>query len=99
MFAFHHPKIRRKERKGLEHLIIANMLTVVAWSLYLLAISLGSVTLIKALTRINILFVFLIATGFTVFYPKILKEKISKKIIVHKLIGIAIIISGAVMII
>jgi len=99
LFAFHHPKIRSRERKGLEHLIIANILTVVAWSLYLVAISLGSVTLIRALTRISILFVFLMATGLTVFYPKVLKEKISKKIVIQKFIGIAIIISGAVMVI
>jgi len=99
LIIFHHPHLRKKGRKGVKHLAVSNILTVVGDLFALFAISLGSVSLVSALGRVKLLFVFFEASFLSVFYPKMLKEKITKSIFAKKLFAIIIIIVGAALVI
>jgi len=97
LLAIHHPHIKGKAKKGAEHLIISNILSLVAAFLLILAISLGPVSVVSALRKAQPLFVFLGATFLSITHPKILKERISKKLLEKKTLGIFIIIVGAIL--
>lgn len=58
------------------------------------AIFLGSVTLVQAMQGVQYVFVFIFAMLLTMFLPKILKEELTKEILIQKIIGILIIILG-----
>ncbi len=58
------------------------------------AIFLSSVTLVQALQGTQYVFVFLLVLILTVFYPKLLKEKITKEIFIQKTVAILIIFIG-----
>jgi transporter family protein len=99
-FFLHHPHVRGKAKeKGVRHLILANVLTMVGTMFSFFAISLGPVTLVKSLAEIQILFVFFWASMLSKFYPKALKEKINGRIVLQKVIAIVLIIAGAVLVI
>jgi uncharacterized membrane protein len=99
-FILHKAHIKGKVRKkGVEHLIIANVLTILGAALAFIAISLGPVSLVSAISKVQMLFIFLGTTMLTKFYPRILKEKFTKKIIIQKIIAIALIIAGAILVI
>lgn len=74
-------------------------LTEVGGLLCTIAIAIGYVTLVKALSSIQSLFVFLFTIILTIFYPKILKEEIKKSIIFVKLAAIIIMFIGVILII
>jgi len=99
-FILHKAHIKGKLRKkGVEHLIIANVLTIFGAALAFIAISLGPVSLVSAMSKVQMLFIFLGTSMLTKFYPKILKEKLTKKIIIQKIIAITLIIAGAILVI
>jgi len=99
-FIFHHPHIRGRIREnGVRHLVLANVLTVVGAVFSFLAISLGPVTLVRALAETQILFVFFGALALGKFYPEILKEKINGRIVLQKIVAILLIIAGTVLVI
>lgn len=99
-FMIHHPHIRGKvKEKGVNHLILANVLTVVGAVFGFLAISLGPVTLVRALGEVYLLFVFFGALLMGKFYPKILKEKSNGRIVLQKIVAIVLILAGSVLII
>lgn len=58
------------------------------------AIFLGSVTLVQALQGLQYVFVFIFAAFLTIFLPKILKEGLTKEILMQKIIAIILIIIG-----
>ncbi|HPA25501.1 MAG TPA: DMT family transporter [bacterium] len=58
------------------------------------AIFLGSVTLVQAMQGVQYVFVFIFAMLLTIFLPKILKEDLTKELLIQKIIGILIIILG-----
>lgn len=62
-----------------------------------LAISLGSVTLVKALQGTQYVFLLILTSVVSLYFSKILKEKITFGILIQKLAAIAIIGSGLVM--
>ena len=99
LILFPHPHIRKRAKKGVEHLILSNFLTVVGAAFVFFAISLGPVSLVSALGRVKLLFVLFEASLLSIFYPKILKEKVSKKVFFEKLFAIIVIIIGAFLII
>lgn len=99
LFAMHHPHIRRKARLGVKHLLFVGSLTAIALFIFTIAISIGPVSLVSALLEVQPLFVFLAAAALSVFYPKFLKEKITKSIIMQKALAMVLIIVGAVLII
>ncbi|EKD56586.1 MAG: putative membrane protein, DUF6 family [uncultured bacterium] len=79
--------------KGKILVIFNEILSSSALIIYSLALTLGSVTLIGALSTSNPIFVFLMALLMSIFVPKILKEEIDKNTIILKIF--AIIIMGA----
>lgn len=64
-----------------------------------IAISMASVVLVTALTSLQPFFVLVIASLVSIFYPKILEEKLNRKIITQKLIAILIMFVGFMMVI
>jgi len=58
------------------------------------AISIASVTLVQALQGTQYIFVFLGVLFLTFYFPRILKEKVTREIILQKTIAILLIISG-----
>ncbi len=97
MFLFHHPTLRKKMIKGTEHLIISNVLTVIGFALAFFAISFGEVSLVTSLGRVTLLFVFAEVYLLSKMFPKVLKERMKKKILIWKLIATVVIIIGAVL--
>jgi transporter family protein len=63
-----------------------------------IAVSIGYVTLANALSSIQPFFVLLFAVILSMFYPSILKEEISKSVISLKLLAIALMFIGAILI-
>lgn len=80
--------------KGKILLIFNEILSSSALITYSIALTLGSVSLIGALSSTNPIFVFLIALLISIFIPKILKEEIDKRTIILKIIAIIIMSSG-----
>ena len=58
------------------------------------AIALGSVALVNALQGVQYAFLLILASFLTIFYPQVIKEKISKLIIFQKMIAIILISFG-----
>jgi len=58
------------------------------------AISLGSVTIVNALQGTQFIFLLILTSFISIYHPKILEEKITKKIIFQKLIAIILISYG-----
>lgn len=73
-------------------------LNLVGVLLITIATAVGYVTLVNALSSVQPFFVLLFAVILSVFYPKILKEEITKHTIFLKLIAIVIMFVGAVLI-
>lgn len=69
---------------------IANLLQSLAISL----VPVSYLAIINSLRGIQYVFLFLITSFFSIFFPSILKEDISKKVIIQKVISIVIIIFG-----
>ncbi len=62
------------------------------------ALSLGATALVFAMEGWQILFVFIIASAISVFYPKLLKEEMDARNLVLKLAALALMIIGVVMV-
>ncbi len=70
-------------------LFFANQgLSAIGFFLQNLAISLTSVALVSALQGVQYVFIIVLGVLFTLFYPKVVKEDISRKIIIQKIIAV-----------
>lgn len=85
-----------KKLKGKSRVIFLSNQGLAAFGFFLqnYAIALGSVALVNALQGIQYVFLLILASLITIFYPKVLKEKISKFIILQKLVAIGLISFG-----
>lgn len=63
-----------------------------------IAVSIGYVTLVNALSSVQPFFVLLFAVILSIFYPAILKEEIGKSVIFQKLLAITLMFIGAILI-
>jgi chloramphenicol-sensitive protein RarD len=99
LFSLNHQHIHRKIKHGIKHLLLVGVLTAVAFFMFTIAVSMGPVSLVSTLIETQSFFVFLFAIILSKFYPKILKEEITKPIIVQKLIAIILIFMGVILII
>ncbi len=61
------------------------------------AISIGSVTLVKAMQGTQYVFLLLLTSFLTIYFPRILKEKITLAILIQKLIAIGFITIGLIL--
>ncbi len=102
MFFLLHFKTRKKINESIRNLnfkkgsIFATNQALAAGGFLLqnYAISLTSVALVNALQGVQYVFIILIGVIATIFYPKFLKENISKSIIVQKIIAVILIAIG-----
>ncbi len=61
------------------------------------AIKLGSVAIVNALQAVEYTFIFVLASGLSYFFPKIYRESLAPKHLVPKIIGIALVSFGVVL--
>ena len=99
LLILHHPHIRQKAEKGIAHLLLVALFSAVGLIFFLKAISLGSVSLSSALVAGKPMLVFLVATFLSFFYPKIIVEAHSKKVLIKKAIAIGLIVLGGVFVV
>lgn len=84
-------KKNKKIKTGKSFVILNQLLGSVAFVIQNYAIYLGPVVIINALQGVQYAFLLIIGIFFSLFFPKILKEDISKKAILNKLFAILII--------
>ena len=61
------------------------------------ALNLGPVTLVEAAMNMELVFIFLLAMVFTIFFPHIIKERFDRKTTVQKALGTVLIITGVLL--
>ena len=99
LFAKHHPSISKKSKQGIIHLLLGRFVASISLLIFFVAISLTSVSLVTALVKIEVLFVFIAATTLSYFHPRFIKEKITPVIITQKFVAIISIIIGVFLIV
>lgn len=96
----HHPHLRKKARKGIEHeLIAANGLAALAFFLFAVALTLAPVSLVAAVVSLNIFFVFVIATALSKTHAHLIREEMRRSSLVAKLVAIALIFLGLILVV
>lgn len=80
--------------KGKFLVILNEILSSSALITYSLALTIGSVSLIGALSSANSIFVFILAIIISMFIPKIFKEELDKKTIIFKIFAIVLMGTG-----
>lgn len=90
--------IKKHGFKFISAVSLAELTNLMAVLSITIATSLGPVTLVSVLSSLQPFFVLKIAIGLSLFTPSILKEKISKSIVLLKLIAISIMFVGVYLI-
>jgi len=90
--------IKKRGKKLFTTISLNESLTLLADLLLTVAMASGYVTLVIALSSLQPFFVLLFALILSIFSPQILKEEISGSAVLLKLVGIALIFIGAVLI-
>lgn len=103
LFYFYMPdlisSVRKHGKKVIGVITLDAAVNIISNLILTIAISIGFVTLINALTSLSSFFVLLIATFLTIFYPNLIKERLSRKMFLTKLVVIAFMFLGIVLII
>ncbi|PIR93977.1 hypothetical protein COT97_03695 [Candidatus Falkowbacteria bacterium CG10_big_fil_rev_8_21_14_0_10_39_11] len=99
LIIFHHPHLREKAEKGVQHLIVTGILSAMAMIFFTKAISVGPITLVVAFISTKPLLVFIVATLLSFLHPKILRERISTSILLKKSLATAFIVAGGILVI
>ena len=89
---------KKRGKKAIFIISLIQILSLIGVLFITIAVSISSVTLVSALSSVYPLFVFLFVIISIIFYPKILKEEISKLILLRKFIAIILILVGAFLI-
>lgn len=92
-------KIKVKKKKHLPDLAMAAALAGSSTLIYTTAVIIGPVALVTFLSRISILFVFLISESMDFLRPQLLHEKFVKPAFWQKLIGVLIVLAGSYLLI
>ena len=74
------------------------MLNLAGLALITVATAVGFATLVTALSDVQSLFVLLFTVVLSLFFPKILKEELSGKIVLQKLVAIILMFVGVILI-
>lgn len=72
-------------------LIISEVINSIAFIIYIVALSIGSVSIISALCVINPIFVFFLAVILSYWWPKVIKEQIDRQTILLKISAIILV--------
>jgi len=91
--------VKKHGKKVLGVITLSETLSATGALFYTMAASVGFITLVEVLTSLQSLFLFFIVTTISTFYPKILKEKINKRIVITKILAIVIMIVGAFLVV
>lgn len=91
-------EIERTRMKALSVLTLNSFLDIFAILIFTYALAVGSVTLTNALASVQPLFVLAITVIVSVWYPRVLKEDVGKKVVGYKAIAIAAIIVGSILV-
>ena len=97
LFGIHHPHIRRKAKKGIEHLVLINVLSIAFFLLFTWAVSLAPVSMVSAVISSQVLFVFLIALFLSKTHMHIIKEEMRESTLLLKGAALGLIILGLVL--
>jgi len=99
LFYINYKDIMSLAKRPLGFVVLTESLNLVAVLFITIAMSIGFVTLVNALSATPPFFVLVFTVMLSIFYPKILKEEISKKTVLMKLIAIILMFIGVVLII
>jgi len=98
VFVIHHPRIKKKAQlQGIQIMTATFFLSGCGTVLFFKAIELGSASMVTALSATMPLFVFVVITLISKYHPKFIHEKISRPILIRKLVAIVFIILGSVL--
>ncbi|MBI5331984.1 MAG: DMT family transporter [Candidatus Aenigmarchaeota archaeon] len=92
VFAFHHPHIIKKAKKGVSHIAGISILVGIAYIFYFSALGIQSASIVSSILPLGAMLVFVFATILSKFHPRFVKEKLDKTDIAIKAIGIALIV-------
>lgn len=90
--------VREYGKKVIVVMSVNEILNLVALIFITIAASIGYITLVDALSSLDAFFVLLFVVILSIFYPSILKEEIGKSIILQKVVAIALMFIGALLI-
>ena len=96
---FHHPHLKKKSWKGIEHIILSEIGTILALASFLYATSIEFVSLVTAVTSTEIFFVFIMAIILSKSHRHILREELKGSTLMIKGISIVSIFLGLLLII
>ncbi len=94
----HHHHIKKKAKRGLKHVTITSLMAGAALLMLTLAFSRGPISIITVLMEIQLVLVFVFGIILSLFFPRFMKEKLNKEIILQKSISIFLIVVGTVLI-
>jgi len=100
IFILHHPKIlKKKQKKGLKHFILSNVLASIALLLLLSALSMGPVSIVSSVVTLESMFIFIAAIILSKTHTHIIKEEMKGSTLIIKLVSTALILLGLYLII
>jgi len=91
--------VRKHGKMILAPLTLSPLIVLTATILQMVAIALASVTLVVSLTATQPFFVLVFSIVLSIFFPRILKEKITRPIVIQKALAIILLFIGALLII
>lgn len=99
-FGFSHMRssLKKNGKRVAGVISLSELLTVIGVLLFTFAASVGYVTLVNAMASIQPFFVLAFAVALSIFYPRILREEIGKSAVALKLIAIAMMFIGVILI-
>jgi len=99
LFAFHHPRIVSKiQIRGFKHLVIIDVISALTFILYVYTIKIApAISLVSVFGAVQSAFVFVMAIVLSK-VGKIVREPLEKNILIQKMIAIALIIIGVILI-
>tara|TARA_Y100000310_G_scaffold187420_1_gene187457 strand:- start:327 stop:1196 length:870 start_codon:yes stop_codon:yes gene_type:complete len=95
----HHPHLKKKAKKGVEHLFVNNAVAAIGWMFFAVALEKGPVSLVSSIPAAEPMFVFIAATAISKYHPSIVHEKLSRQALLQKSVSILLIIAGVLLIV
>jgi len=99
LLMFHHPHLKKKAKKGVQHLVLNSWLSGFAIMFFVKAIAIGQVTVVSALISTKPLLVFVVALFMSKFHPAFISEKNTRKDILKKSVAIVLIVTGGILLV
>lgn len=90
--------VKKYGKKVVAVLSINQTIAVAGFFIMMVALSFGSVTLVNSLVLIDVFFVLILSIILSKFFPKTLKEKVTKPIIIQKVVASILMVGGAILV-